>query len=94
MCKATFKVTPIQDSQLFYYRFFEDLKDMLGFSPFRFYYYMWKYITPMVLLVLLIASMIQLGMTPPSYSAWIEELVSSGIHGIFRHETCDNESEN
>ncbi|KAJ8395736.1 hypothetical protein AAFF_G00029730 [Aldrovandia affinis] len=47
---------------------------MLGFSPFRFYYYMWKYITPMVLLALLAASVIQLGMTPPSYSAWIEEL--------------------
>ncbi|KAI1888576.1 hypothetical protein AGOR_G00186590 [Albula goreensis] len=55
-------------------KFFEDLKDMLGFSPIRFYYYMWKYITPLVLLVLLAASMIQLGMTPPTYSAWIEEL--------------------
>ncbi|KAG5845833.1 sodium-dependent neutral amino acid transporter B(0)AT2-like isoform X1 [Anguilla anguilla] len=55
-------------------KFFEDLKDMLGFSPFRFYYYMWKYITPLVLLVLLMASVIQLGMTPPTYSAWIEEL--------------------
>ncbi|XP_018602584.1 sodium-dependent neutral amino acid transporter B(0)AT2 [Scleropages formosus] len=55
-------------------KFFEDLKDMLGFSPYRFYYYMWKYITPCVLLALLAASVIQLGMTPPSYSAWIEEL--------------------
>ncbi|KAJ8261928.1 hypothetical protein GJAV_G00160100 [Gymnothorax javanicus] len=55
-------------------KFFEDLKDMLGFSPFRFYYYMWKYITPLVLLVLVMASVIQLGMTPPSYSTWIEEL--------------------
>ncbi|XP_048885224.1 sodium-dependent neutral amino acid transporter B(0)AT2 isoform X1 [Brienomyrus brachyistius] len=55
-------------------RFFEDLKDMLGFSPFRFYYYMWKYFTPCVLLALLVASAIQLGMTPPSYNAWIEEL--------------------
>ncbi|MFT7799693.1 sodium-dependent neutral amino acid transporter B(0)AT2 [Arapaima gigas] len=55
-------------------KFFEDLKDMLGFSPYRFYYYMWKYITPCVLLALLAASAIQLGMTPPSYSAWIEEL--------------------
>lgn len=51
---------------------------MLGFSPFRFYYYMWKYFTPCVLLALLVASAIQLGMTPPSYNAWIEELVSTG----------------
>lgn len=49
---------------------------MLGFSPFRFYYYMWKYVTPLLLLALLGASVIQLGMTPPSYSAWIQELVS------------------
>lgn len=56
-------------------RFFEDLKDMLGFTPYRFYYYMWKYITPILLLVLLCSSFIQLIMTPPSYSAWIQEKV-------------------
>uniref|UniRef100_A0AAQ5X6B5 Solute carrier family 6 member 15 n=1 Tax=Amphiprion ocellaris TaxID=80972 RepID=A0AAQ5X6B5_AMPOC len=54
-------------------KFFEDLKDMLGFTPYRFYYYMWKYITPILLLVLLCSSLIQLTMTPPSYSAWIQE---------------------
>ncbi|XP_006782407.1 sodium-dependent neutral amino acid transporter B(0)AT2 [Neolamprologus brichardi] len=54
-------------------KFFEDLKDMLGFMPYRFYYYMWKYITPILLMVLLCSSFIQLIMTPPSYSAWIQE---------------------
>ncbi|XP_020492857.1 sodium-dependent neutral amino acid transporter B(0)AT2 [Labrus bergylta] len=54
-------------------KFFEDLKDMLGFTPYRFYYYMWKYITPILLLVLLGSSFVQLAMTPPSYSAWIQE---------------------
>ncbi|KAG7521526.1 sodium-dependent neutral amino acid transporter B(0)AT2 [Solea senegalensis] len=54
-------------------KFFEDLKDMLGFTPYRFYYYMWKYITPILLLVLLCSSLIQLTLTPPSYSAWIEK---------------------
>lgn len=57
-------------------RFFEDLKDMLGFTPYRFYYYMWKYITPILMMVLLGSSMVQLIMTPPSYSAWIEGEVS------------------
>ncbi|XP_036373760.1 sodium-dependent neutral amino acid transporter B(0)AT2-like [Megalops cyprinoides] len=55
-------------------KFFEDLKGMLGFSPFRYYYYMWKYITPLVLLGLLGASLVQLVMTPPTYSAWVEEM--------------------
>lgn len=49
---------------------------MLGFTPYRFYYYMWKFITPILLLVLLSSSFIQLIMTPPSYSAWIEDKVS------------------
>uniref|UniRef100_A0AAQ5Z292 Transporter n=1 Tax=Amphiprion ocellaris TaxID=80972 RepID=A0AAQ5Z292_AMPOC len=53
--------------------FFGKLCDMLGFTPYRFYYYMWKYITPILLLVLLCSSLIQLTMTPPSYSAWIQE---------------------
>ncbi|KAF5897546.1 sodium-dependent neutral amino acid transporter B(0)AT2 [Clarias magur] len=55
-------------------KFFEDLKDMLGFTPFRYYYYMWKYVTPLLLLILLFASAIQLGMSPPNYRAWIQEL--------------------
>ncbi|XP_061629950.1 sodium-dependent neutral amino acid transporter B(0)AT2 [Phyllopteryx taeniolatus] len=54
-------------------KFFEDLKDMLGFTPYRFYYYMWKYITPILLLLLLGSSFIQLIITPPGYSAWIQE---------------------
>ncbi|XP_062404056.1 sodium-dependent neutral amino acid transporter B(0)AT2 [Sardina pilchardus] len=54
-------------------KFFEDLRDMLGFTPCRYYYYMWKFVTPVLLLTLLGASIIQLGMTPPSYSAWIQE---------------------
>nr|XP_057931914.1 sodium-dependent neutral amino acid transporter B(0)AT2 isoform X1 [Doryrhamphus excisus] len=54
-------------------KFFEDLKDMLGFTPYRFYYYMWKFITPILLLVLLCSSFIQLTMSPPVYSAWIQE---------------------
>ncbi|KAK5927522.1 hypothetical protein CgunFtcFv8_012671 [Champsocephalus gunnari] len=54
-------------------KFFEDLKEMLGFTPYRFYYYMWKYITPTLLIVLLCTSFIQLAMKPPVYSAWIQE---------------------
>lgn len=54
---------------------------MLGFSPSRYYYYMWKYVTPVLLLTLLAASAIQLGMTPPSYSAWIEQKVSTSTAG-------------
>ncbi|XP_029452946.1 LOW QUALITY PROTEIN: sodium-dependent neutral amino acid transporter B(0)AT2 [Rhinatrema bivittatum] len=54
-------------------KFMEELKDMLGFTPYRYYFYMWKYITPLVLLLLLIASIIQMGFSPPGYNVWIEE---------------------
>ncbi|KAJ3596634.1 hypothetical protein NHX12_003038 [Muraenolepis orangiensis] len=57
-------------------KFFEDLKDMLGFAPPRFYYYMWKFVTPILLLVLLASSLIQLCMTPPSYNAWSQDLAT------------------
>ncbi|KAM3833737.1 sodium-dependent neutral amino acid transporter B(0)AT2 [Vipera latastei] len=60
-------------------KFMEDLKDMLGFSPNQFYYYTWKYISPIVLLSLLVASIIQMVLSPPSYSAWIEDKASEEL---------------
>ncbi|KAF5926601.1 hypothetical protein HPG69_001230 [Diceros bicornis minor] len=56
--------------------FIEDLKDMLGFAPNRCYYYMWKYISPLMLLSLLIASVVNMGLSPPGYNAWIEDKAS------------------
>ncbi|XP_055506732.1 sodium-dependent neutral amino acid transporter B(0)AT2 [Leucoraja erinacea] len=55
-------------------KFMEDLNDMLGFTPFRYYYYTWKYFSPLILIALFIASIVQLGLSPPGYYAWISEL--------------------
>ncbi|XP_057693269.1 sodium-dependent neutral amino acid transporter B(0)AT2 [Corythoichthys intestinalis] len=63
-------------------KFFEDLKDMLGFTPYRFYYYMWKFITPILLLVLLGSSFVQLIMKPPEYSAWIQAQAKEEMVGF------------
>lgn len=52
---------------------------MLGFTPYRCYYYLWKYITPILLLILMAASFIQMIMTPTSYNAWIREEVSKHL---------------
>ncbi|XP_037704009.1 sodium-dependent neutral amino acid transporter B(0)AT2 [Choloepus didactylus] len=57
-------------------KFMEDLKDMLGFAPHRYYYYMWKYVSPLMLLSLLIASIVNMGLSPPGYNAWIEDKAS------------------
>lgn len=52
---------------------------MLGFTPYRCYYYLWKYITPTLLLVLMFASFVQMVMTPATYNAWIQEEVSKHL---------------
>ncbi|KAJ8784677.1 hypothetical protein J1605_008028 [Eschrichtius robustus] len=54
-------------------KFMQELTEMLGFRPYRFYFYMWKFVSPLCMAVLTTASIIQLGVTPPGYSAWIKE---------------------
>lgn len=56
----------------------QELTEMLGFQPYRFYFYMWKFVSPLCMAVLTTASIIQLGVTPPGYSAWIKEEVRGG----------------
>ncbi|XP_011933710.1 PREDICTED: sodium-dependent neutral amino acid transporter SLC6A17 isoform X2 [Cercocebus atys] len=54
-------------------KFMQELTEMLGFRPYRFYFYMWKFVSPLCMAILTTASVIQLGVTPPGYSAWIKE---------------------
>lgn len=60
-------------------RFMQELTEMLGFRPYRFYFYMWKFVSPLCMAVLTTASIIQLGVTPPGYSAWIKEEVRGDL---------------
>nr|XP_046198347.1 sodium-dependent neutral amino acid transporter SLC6A17-like [Oncorhynchus gorbuscha] len=55
-------------------RFMQDLEDMLGFRPHAFYFYMWKYVSPCCLIVLIMATVIEMAISPPGYNAWVEEL--------------------
>lgn len=57
----------------------QDLEDMLGFRPHAFYFYMWKYVSPCCLIVLITATVIEMAISPPGYSAWVEELVSQPV---------------
>lgn len=58
------------------HRFMQDLEDMLGFRPYSFYYYMWRYVSPAVLVVLIIATVIEMAISPAGYNAWVEAEVS------------------
>nr|XP_033774327.1 sodium-dependent neutral amino acid transporter SLC6A17 [Geotrypetes seraphini] len=55
-------------------KFMQELTEMLGFRPYRYYFYAWKYISPICMAMLLSASLIQLGISPPGYNAWIKEM--------------------
>ncbi|CAL8402183.1 unnamed protein product [Arctogadus glacialis] len=55
-------------------RFMQDLEDMLGFRPYSFYFYMWKYVSPLCLILLITSTVIEMAISPPGYNAWIQEL--------------------
>lgn len=60
-------------------RFMQDLEDMLGFRPYAFYYYMWRYVSPAVLIVLITATVIEMAVSPAGYNAWVESEVSAQL---------------
>ncbi|TNM88906.1 hypothetical protein fugu_005160 [Takifugu bimaculatus] len=55
-------------------RFMQDLEDMLGFRPYKIYFYLWKYVSPLCLIVLISATVIEMAISPPGYNAWVQEL--------------------
>ncbi|XP_067381688.1 sodium-dependent neutral amino acid transporter SLC6A17 isoform X2 [Channa argus] len=61
-------------------RFMQDLEDMLGFRPYAFYYYMWRYVSPAVLVVLTFASIIEMAISPAGYNAWVESEGAERFH--------------
>ncbi|TKS71772.1 Sodium-dependent neutral amino acid transporter SLC6A17 [Collichthys lucidus] len=55
-------------------RFMQDLEDMLGFRPYKIYFYLWKYVSPLCLIVLISTTVIEMAISPPGYNAWVQEL--------------------
>ncbi|KAK1901292.1 Sodium-dependent neutral amino acid transporter SLC6A17 [Dissostichus eleginoides] len=55
-------------------RFMQDLEDMLGFRPCIIYFYLWKYVSPICLILLISATVIEMAIIPPGYNAWVQEL--------------------
>lgn len=63
----------------FWTRFMQDLEDMLGFRPNMIYFYLWKYVSPFCLIVLISATVIEMVIVPPGYNAWVQDLVSQCV---------------
>ncbi|XP_072283128.1 sodium-dependent neutral amino acid transporter B(0)AT2-like [Pyxicephalus adspersus] len=51
-------------------RFMNDIQDMLGFRPCIVYKYMWKYISILAMIGLLLASLIRMCINHPVYQSW------------------------
>ncbi|XP_030053843.1 sodium-dependent neutral amino acid transporter B(0)AT2 isoform X2 [Microcaecilia unicolor] len=57
-------------------RFMDDIEEMLGWRPWLIYKYLWKYISLLAMLTLLLASLIRMCIAHPTYRAWnMEEAV-------------------
>ena len=63
---------------------------MLGFRPYSFYFYMWKFVSPAILVVLIVATVIEMAVSPAGYNAWIEAEVSKPPEALVRRRTCDS----
>ena len=57
-------------------RFEDDIQYMIGFRPHVYWRICWRYVSPFLISVILIASIINLAITPMTYSAWDPNLVS------------------
>ncbi|XP_072127770.1 sodium-dependent neutral amino acid transporter B(0)AT2-like isoform X1 [Mobula birostris] len=53
-------------------KFINDIREMIGDRPFFLYKYLWKFICPIVMVALLLASLIHMCIKHPTYRAWNE----------------------
>ncbi|XP_051899023.1 sodium-dependent neutral amino acid transporter B(0)AT2-like [Pristis pectinata] len=51
-------------------RFMDDIQAMIGRRPFFLYKYLWKFICPIIMVALLLASLIRMCIKHPTYRAW------------------------
>ena len=58
------------------YRFLDDIEFMIGTRPSWYWIITWKYVGPAVVLLLLVASFVDMGRKPVLYTAWDKNEVS------------------
>lgn len=58
------------------FRFTQDIEDMTGYRPGPYWQITWKYLAPVIMITILIASIVSMFIKKPMYSAWDASLVS------------------
>jgi len=59
------------------FRFEDDIEYMIGSRPGWYWKITWRYVAPILVFGILIASIVNMGVKPIVYSAWHPELVST-----------------
>lgn len=55
-------------------RFTEDIYEMTGYRPGRYWQLMWRYVGPLLMTVILTAAILEMAIKGPKYGAWSSEL--------------------
>lgn len=66
-------------SLILFYRFEDDIQYMLGFRPHMYWKICWRYVSPVLITVIFVASLVNLAINPMQYSAWDAVNVSLGF---------------
>lgn len=70
-------------------RFTEDIYQMTGYRPGIYWQWTWRYIGPVIMSLILVASLIKMIINTPTYSAWVAEEVMF-THFLIRIEFAFN----
>lgn len=62
-----------------YSRFSDDIELMTGQRPNYYWLIMWKYVSPIVIIIIFFASLIKSMMSAATYEAWIPSIVSETV---------------
>lgn len=62
-----------------YFRFSDDIELMTGQRPNYYWLIMWKYVSPIVIIIIFFASLIKSMMSAATYEAWIPSIVSEMV---------------
>lgn len=62
---------------IFFRSFTEDIFQMTGYRPGRYWQWTWRYIGPVIMVCILVSSVVFMVIRNPTYGAWNADLVCS-----------------
>lgn len=66
-------------SIFFTHRFEDDIEYMIRSRPGLYWQITWRFVSPLIVLVIFVASLVNMGINPMTYSAWIPNKVGHSV---------------